>query len=231
MADIFIGISNANIRIEASIRKHGAIPVLFDDYIAHDLDALDGIIITGNKYDVPPALYGHSAHKETLVAEDNKRLDFEIGLIKHSYHHNLPLLAICGGLQLLNVAFGGTLIQHLPDYSDNSVNHRQTPGTYHEPAHKVNIVAESLLHHISGAQSSSINSDHHQAVGKIGAGFRVNAHAPDGTIEGIEHTAHPFLLGVQWHPEYYSSAIDAPIFNAFTDASALRNITARRMVG
>lgn len=231
MSEIFIGISTPNSRIEAAIRQHGAVPVLFNDYTPNYLHDLQGLVITGNKYDVPPHLYGQDTHKETLLDESTERLDFEKTLIHHAYTHSLPLLAICGGFQLLNVLFGGTLIQHLPDHNDGSINHRQQAGTYHEPHHSVKITPGSLLHRIGGRTGAAVNSDHHQAVDKLGKGFTVNATASDGTIEGIEHSLHPFLLGLQWHPEYDASAIDARVFNTFTKAARYyKTFSAERLV-
>lgn len=219
MTAILIGLSTPNSRIEASLRQRGATPVLLDPYFPSS-HAVHGIVLPGNKYDVPPHLYGQQAHPETFLDPDSVRTNFETALISQTYRRAIPLLAICGGAQLLNVVFGGTLTQHLPEQSDGSVNHRQAAGTYHEAAHSINVTQATLLHKIAGESETYVNSDHHQAIHTLGRGFRLNARATDGTIEGIEHSAHPFLLGVQWHPEYKVSAADGRIFDSFVSTAA-----------
>jgi putative glutamine amidotransferase len=219
MTHILIGISTPNAKIEDILRRHGAIPVLFENFSAESLDTLCGIILTGNEYDVPPNFYGEEPHLKTSIAADNMRLDFEVELINHAFNKSVPLLAICGGAQLLNVAFDGSLHQHIPDVIGDGIKHRQTAGTFHLPAHSIEILSETLLYTISGTQTAEINSNHHQAINKPGDGFIINATAPDGTIEGIEHTGHPFLLGVQWHPEFECSIIDDYIFAALVRAT------------
>jgi putative glutamine amidotransferase len=222
MANLFIGISTPNTRIEDALQKLGATPILFDEFSLKSLDQLNGTVIPGNEYDVPPHFYGQETHPKTLIPDDNTRLDFERELINHAFIHFIPLLAICGGAQLLNVAFNGTITQNIPDIAGSSIEHRQAIGTFHVPTHKISILEETRLRSIGNADAAEVNSNHHQAIHKTGKGFIVNAVAPDGTIEGIEHTVHPFLLGVQWHPEFHASIIDNRIFAAFVDAAATR---------
>lgn len=219
MTSLLIGLSTPNARIEAALRQSGATPILLNPYFPSS-HAVHGIVLPGNKYDVPPHLYGQQAHAETFLDPDSVRTNFETALISQAYRRAIPLLAICGGAQLLNVVFGGTLTQHLPEQSDRSVNHRQAAGTYHQAAHSINVTEGTLLNEIAGANEAYVNSDHHQAIQTLGRGFKLNARATDGTIEGIEHSAHPFLLGVQWHPEYKVSAADERIFNGFVSAAA-----------
>jgi putative glutamine amidotransferase len=129
------------------------------------------------------------------------------------------VLGICGGQQLLNVVLGGTLIQHIPDEVPGSLAHRQ-PNPRNEPGHTVKITRGTLLHRVTAAETLAVNSAHHQAVKQAGPGIVVNAVAEDGVVEGIEHPAYRFCLGVQWHPEYQLSDGDCRIFRAFVEAAS-----------
>ena len=132
---------------------------------------------------------------------------------------DMPLLGICGGQQLLHVALGGTLIQHIPDEIENPLPHEQ-PNPRDEAGHDTEVVKNTLLHRIASNTNLSVNSAHHQAVKDVGENVVVNAVAPDGVIEGIESADYAFCLGVQWHPEFSIDPADAKIFKAFTDAAA-----------
>jgi putative glutamine amidotransferase len=131
----------------------------------------------------------------------------------------MPVLGICGGQQLLNVALGGTLIQHIPDEIADALPHRQ-PNPRNEPGHEVCIVTGTLLHRIAGAERLAVNSAHHQAVKDAGPGVVIDAMAEDGVIEGIEDPRRHFCLGVQWHPEFEINEADRHIFRAFVAAAA-----------
>jgi putative glutamine amidotransferase len=182
------------------------------------LDLLDGLVITGGAFDIPPSMYGDDSIHETVTTKD-QRTQFEWAITKGAIQRNIPILGICGGEQLLAVVLGGTLIQHIPDSIPNALAHEQ-PNPRDEVGHSVKIVENTLLHQIIGATEIQVNSAHHQAVAKIPAGAIVNATAPDGVIEGIEVTTHPFCLGVQWHPEYHVTGADRKIFEAFVGACA-----------
>ena len=193
--------------------------------LAHDLAAIDdyfemcdGLVITGGNFDVPPEYYGEKTASDTVMTKE-KRSKFEFGITQKFIDAKKPLLGICGGQQVLNVAFGGSLVQHIPDEYDTQIEHEQ-PNPRHEPGHNVTIEEGSLLHKIVGSAEIPVNSAHHQSVKQVGDGLIVNATAPDGVIEGIEAKPelHPFCLGVQWHPEYHVSPADAKIFRAFLDA-------------
>lgn len=182
------------------------------------IDLLDGLVVTGGAFDVPPSMYGDDTQHETVVTKD-ARTQFELAICKLALARNIPILGICGGQQLLAVVLGGTLIQHIPDSIENCLAHEQ-PNPRDEPGHSVAITPGTLLHRIVGKTDIQVNSAHHQAVDQVGNGTIINAIAPDGVIEGIElpQTDHPFCLGVQWHPEYHVTPADDLILQAFVDA-------------
>jgi len=203
----------------SAVSAWGAIPIALphEPALAENyLGLIDGLVVTGGAFDVPPELYGAgSVHKTVTVKE--RRTAFESAITRGMLKANKPILGICGGEQLLNVILGGTLIQHIPDEVPNALEHEQkNPRT--EPGHTVRIAKNTLLHRITGKDEIPVNSAHHQAVAKVGSGVVINAVAPDGVIEGIEYPAHPFCLGVEWHPEYSISPADARIFEAFVGA-------------
>jgi putative glutamine amidotransferase len=183
---------------------------------AEILDNLDGLVVTGGAFDVDPNLYGDATKHDTVRLKEG-RTAAELALVTGALARNMPVLGICGGQQLLAVALGGTLIQHIPDSIANALAHEQ-PNPRHEPGHAVAITPNTLLHRIVGAGSMHVNSSHHQAVATPGARARVNAIAPDGVIEGIEDSDHRFALGVQWHPEFLIDQGDRKIFDAFIAA-------------
>lgn len=203
----------------SSISMFGAIPIALPhetSLVSHYLDLVDGLVITGGAFDVPPGLYGESTVHESVTTK-NRRTDFESAMAKGALAQNKPILGICGGEQLLNVILGGKLIQHIPDTIPNALPHEQ-PNPRTEAGHTVSIIPGTLLHRITGKDEIPVNSAHHQAVASIGDGVVINSLAPDGVIEGIEYPAHPFCLGVEWHPEYHISPADSKIFAAFVEA-------------
>lgn len=184
-------------------------PDRVDDY----LDRLDGLIVTGGAFDVPPELFG-AASRHTSVVTKDRRTRFELDITREAIKRDLPVFGICGGEQLLAVALGGTLIQHIPDQIRNPLAHEQ-PNPRDQPGHSVQIVADTKLHTITQVDELAVNSAHHQAVALPGPRLVVNATAPDGVIEGIEDPTKPFCLGVQWHPEFFISSADRALFEAF----------------
>ena len=131
----------------------------------------------------------------------------------------MPLLGICGGAQLLNVALGGTLIQHIPDAVPGALAHEQ-PNPRNEAGHLITIKEKTHLAKITDMKEVPVNSSHHQAIKEPGENVVVNAVASDGVIEGIELSDHPFCVGVQWHPEFLISKADEKLFTAFGAACA-----------
>lgn len=206
----------------AAVAKFGATPIALPHEVAqvpHYLELLDGLIITGGNFDVPPEMYGDSATHEKVTLK-RRRTEFEWAITKGALARNMPVFGICGGEQLLNVILGGTLIQHIPDTIPNALAHEQ-PNPRHEIGHEVDIIDDTLLKRIVGTSSLPVNSAHHQAVAKVAEGAIVNSHAPDGVIEGLElpQSTHPFCLGVQWHPEFLITEGDAKLFAAFVNAA------------
>jgi putative glutamine amidotransferase len=197
----------------------GGLPILLPHEVGKAGDYLaliQGLVVTGGAFDVDPGLFG-AATKHASVTTKDERTAFELAITKAAIARDLPVLGICGGQQLLNVALGGTLVQHIPDEVPGALAHEQSnPRT--EPGHVVRVTRGSLLHRITGADELAVNSAHHQAVKAPGAGLVVDAVAPDGVIEGIEDPARRFCLGVQWHPEYHLSEGDRRIFAAFVAA-------------
>lgn len=183
-----------------------------DDY----LDLIDALVITGGAFDVDPSIFGAGERHPSVVTKD-RRTAFELAATRGALDRDMPLLGICGGQQLLHVALGGTLIQHIPDEVPGALAHEQ-PNPRDEPGHSVAVLPDTLLHRIVKADALEVNSAHHQAAKDASDRIIVNAVAPDGVIEGIEAIDRRFCLGVQWHPEYKVSAGDGPIFRALIDA-------------
>lgn len=205
----------------AAIAQAGGVPLALPHAaaLAEDmLDALDGLIVTGGAFDISPGMYGDSETHGTVVVKQG-RTQAELALLRGALARNMPVLGICGGEQLLAVALGGTLIQHIPDAVQGALAHEQ-PNPRHQPGHGITIQPGTMLHAIVGAARMDVNSSHHQAVRSPGPGVAVNAVAPDGVIEGIEDARYRFCLGVQWHPEFLIDQGDARIFAAFAAACA-----------
>jgi gamma-glutamyl-gamma-aminobutyrate hydrolase PuuD len=173
------------------------------DGVEETLDAVDGLIFSGGA-DLDPELYGQEPHAETagVVTERDRA---ELALLEAALARDMPVLAICRGSQVLNVARGGDLVQHLPDVVGDE-KHKERPGTYAD--HDVTLEEGTRLAQLLG-ERVAVKSHHHQGFGRVGEGLRVAAHAEDGTIEAVEDPSHRFALGVLWHPE---AGEDAKLF-------------------
>lgn len=185
----------------------------------HLLAQLHGVVLTGSGPDLPPVLYGERRRYEYPVMS-RQRADFEIALARFAQRAQVPVLGICGGMQSLNVALGGTLFQDIPSQVAASLRHRQpAPAVTH--SHWIDVRPRSLLQRILRQTRIRVNSSHHQAVRRVAPSLSVSAVAPDGVIEAIESERHPFLLGVQWHPEflYRHDRTARRIFSAFVKAA------------
>jgi putative glutamine amidotransferase len=181
------------------------------------LDHIDALVVTGGAFDVDPSLYGDAEAHETVTLKEG-RTAAELALVRGALLRRMPILGICGGQQLLAVALGGTLIQHIPDSITDALEHEQL-NPRHEPGHSIAVLPGTLLYRLTGQRSMQVNSAHHQAVRSAGPRALVNAIAPDGVIEGIEDPSQPFCLGVQWHPEFGIDPGDRAIFNGFVAAA------------
>jgi putative glutamine amidotransferase len=189
------------------------------------LSGIDGLLLTGGN-DVAPTRYGEPPHSTVVEAEPG-RDEFELKLVAGARARNLPIFAICRGVQLLNVAYGGTLVQDIPSQVAGAITHSLTVPP-HEPyslAHEVWLDKDTLLsklmrERLSDADSCDVNSRHHQAVKQAAPGLVVSATAPDGVIEAIEDPAASFCLGVQWHPEnFWRTGEFRPLFEGFLEAA------------
>ena len=208
---------------EESIRRAGGEVRILSyekDAPAEVVASVDGVLLAGGG-DVLPSLYGQPAHA-TFDAAEAGRDDYELELARRAADANLPLLAICRGIQVLNVARGGSLIQHIPEESGD-VNHvlRDPPFAI---AHDVWIAEGSRLEQVMrdklDGDTLPVNSRHHQSLKDIGAGLVVTATAPDGVVEAVEDPAQRFCLGVQWHPEnFYRTGEFRELFEAFVAAA------------
>jgi putative glutamine amidotransferase len=204
----------------ASLAAAGGLPVALPhepELAAAYLDRIDGLVVTGGAFDVDPALYG-DADRHATVSLKRRRTEAELALLRGALERDMPVLGVCGGQQLLAVALGGALIQHIPDSVPDALAHEQ-PNPRDQAGHAVRIVAGTLLHRIVGSRAMQVNSSHHQAVSDPGEAT-VDAVAPDGVIEGIEDRRRRFCLGVQWHPEFLIDPGDALILAALVAACA-----------
>ena len=203
----------------AAVAEAGGLPVALPhdtDLAADWLDRLDALIVTGGAFDIDPAMYGEDDRHETVTLKEG-RTAAELALLRGALARDMPMLGICGGEQLMAVALGGTLIQHIPDSIPGCVAHEQKT-RHDEPGHPVAVTEGSRLARITGTDRMMVNTSHHQAVRDAGPGVLVNAVAPDGVIEGIEDPRYGFCLGVQWHPEFHTDPGDALIFRALIEA-------------
>jgi putative glutamine amidotransferase len=212
---------------EASIRRAGGDVRVVDynvDVPADVIASVNGLVLTGGG-DVLPSLYGAEAHPRFDGGEPG-RDECEIELVRRAMAADLPVLAICRGLQVLNVARGGTLVQDIPDEIGMTVTHR-VPSPRDSIAHTVAVESGSLLERLMAERFSAgkpwpVNSRHHQSVKVRGEGLVVSATAPDGVIEAIEDPRRRFVLGVQWHPENFWRTGDfLALFEGFVRACVL----------
>jgi putative glutamine amidotransferase len=204
---------------EAAVRRAGATPkpLSLDDPTVTALDGVDGLLLTGGD-DVDPALYGEAPHPTCDVSEPGRDA-FEIDLIRRALAADLPVLAICRGLQVLNVALGGTLIQDIPSEPGPLLQH-DAEGPPTTLAHTVAVTPGSGLAALVGPDDTrAVNSRHHQAIRALGKGLVVTGTSPDGVIEAAEVPAARFCVGVQWHPEnFHATGEFDRLFNGFVDA-------------
>jgi len=215
--------------LEAAGAVPMVVPPLPEEAIGPLLDRLDGICLSGGP-DLDPDTYGARRHPELGPTEPD--LDrFELAVARRADARELPILAICRGTQALNVARGGSLIQHLPEVSEEIAHRQSTPGS--ETSHPIEIEPGSRLAAALGngevvvPDELDVNSFHHQGIERLGGGLKITARAPDGTAEAIEDPSRPFLIGVQWHAEtLVHRPYEAALFRHFVEASRLSPVAA-----
>ena len=231
-ADWSVSLSN---RYTDAVIAAGGLPVILPatarrEVIAEAVRRCDGVLLTGGD-DIDPKLYARKlpeALAKTTGRHDAERDVWEKFLIDAVFQQHKPLLAICRGQQMLNVALGGTLLVDIPSQVPNALNHNQMARKT-EPVHSVSVAAGSLLASITGRVTLEVNSTHHQAVGRVAGSLRAVAQSADGVIESLELKEPgllPFLLAVQFHPERMldGSARFLRLFSSFVRASARRNV-------
>jgi gamma-glutamyl-gamma-aminobutyrate hydrolase PuuD len=196
-----------------AVADAGGAPVLvppLGDAVAPALSVLDGLLLAGGA-DLAPASYGAAPHPQTTGTRPERDAS-ELALLAAALERELPVLGVCRGMQLLNVALGGTLVQHLPDVVGHE-GHRGPPGVFAE--HEVRLEPGSRLARALDG-TVAVRSYHHQGVDRVAGALRAVGWAPDGAVEALEHDALPFAVGVLWHPE---AGEDPRIFRALVDAA------------
>jgi putative glutamine amidotransferase len=203
------------------VSRAGGLPFLLPVARSHEeavevLGRIDGLLLTGGD-DLDPVLYGQTARHPELLGSP-VRAGSEIAYARASLEGTLPTLGVCLGIQTLNVAFGGTLLQFIPEDVPGALRHEAEGDESSD--HPIRIEPDTWLARIAGVEAAVVNSFHHQAVERPAPGFRVSARSPEGIIEAIEREDPPFCVGVQWHPERMpEAALTARLLRAFVDAA------------
>jgi putative glutamine amidotransferase len=213
-----------------AVQDHGAaavlLPVTRDRRALRDtVKRLDGLLLIGGNFDIPPAMYGESAIPELGYLKP-ERSEFEALLIEAALRRDLPMLGICGGMQTINVVLGGTLYQDIATQRPRSREHQQRTRK-DRVSHRVRVEPGTVLHRILSSRRSrrtlsiGVNSTHHQAIKDLGRGLIASAHAADGIVEALESPRHGFVIGVQWHPEllYRRGPAHGRLFSALVRAA------------
>jgi len=211
-------------RYPRAIEDLGGLPVILpltEDPVLRRrlLSDLQGLLLTGSGPDLPPRLYGErQRYRFRLMSR--QRYAFELEMARLAADLGVPTLCICGGMQAMNVALGGSLIQDIPSQIPSALPHR-APGPATRRSHPVAVAPRSLLRRIVRLDRIRVNSSHHQSVKRLAPSLIASGVAPDGIIEAIESPRHPFLLGVQWHPEFLYDRDDVQrrLFLAFLKAA------------
>jgi len=189
------------------------------EYIASALEGADGVLLPGSDTDVDPSLYGeepHSAFRKNIPVKDRT----DLLVLEEADRKGLPLLAICYGMQVLNVHRGGSLIQDITSQIEGAYKHDQGE-PLNRLSHRVEVTTGSRLHEMGPEEGQRVNSHHHQAVKELGRGLRISARSSDGIIEAVEdEETGRFVLGVQWHPElsWKEDSFSNKIFAVFTES-------------
>jgi putative glutamine amidotransferase len=209
------------------VRLAGGVPILLPptpegaEHPGEVLDGIDGLVLTGGP-DLDPALYGAELEEGTDEPTPDRRVRdaFELALLGCARERGLPVLGICRGLQLINVARGGTLVQDIGRAELDLAPHRPRLGTFGR--HRVTTEAGTVTAGVLGEAVADIHSHHHQGIAELGQGLVVSGRAHDGSIEAIEDPSQPFCMAVLWHPEEAHDTTGAPLFRALVEAAAER---------
>lgn len=206
-----------------SVDRAGGAPILIPPGLSSDklhrvYETLQGLLLPGG-VDVDPALYGQSAHG-SLSRLDKDRDQMEIALARWAFEDGMPILGICRGIQVLNVALGGTLYQDIPTQVNSAIDHRRVDRKRDWLAHPVAVAEGARLAQVLGCTTLEVNSLHHQAVENLATTLRAVAWAPDGLIEGVERQDGAFCIAVQWHPEEFPApSPHQALFKALVEAA------------
>ncbi len=216
-----MGLSDTYVK---AVWQGGGNPIIIpwaSDTPADMLDELDGLILSGGG-DIDPARYGEDRHEKTDRV-DNDRDAFELALMQEAAVRDVPTLAICRGIQIMGVAFGGSMVQHLPDVSTQVEHRQQEIGLDRDvPSHPVRLEnTPNPLSELLGATDLMVNSFHHQALANVPDPLRIAGRSEDGVIEAIWHTGMTFGIGVQWHPEMLApnDPLHAKLFTGLVEAA------------
>ena len=216
--------TGVNAAYAAAVVTAGGVPLLLSPIIPPSeapaaVSALDALILSGGA-DIAPARYGAAPHPRLGTVEGDRDA-FELALVASARQRKIPILAICRGAQLVNVALGGTLWQDLPSERPGPVAH-DGPWARTERVHQVSMTPSSRCAQAMGTDRCRVNSFHHQAVRDLAPGLVATGHADDGLIEGFEASTGEWLIGVQWHPEAFwqePTSPDQRLFNALVEAA------------
>ncbi|MDP2345052.1 MAG: gamma-glutamyl-gamma-aminobutyrate hydrolase family protein [Deltaproteobacteria bacterium] len=202
------------------ILEAGGLPLVMPPVDEDGLDQLialaDALVLPGGGFDIDPQHYGE-AQLPACGELKPERTDLEWGLLVRAERKGIPVLGICGGMQLMNVVRGGALFQDIPSQKPSALVHSQE-GPKRLPSHVVDVVATSQLARLVGAGPLPVNSTHHQGIKHLGRDLTTSATAPDGLVEGIEDRSQAFFVGVQWHPESMEEEPHRAIYRAMIDA-------------